>query len=628
MVKGKTSAFKSDVNLSTPCIYSYYLCAFNVSLHYFSDTNANACTAFRLNNITECENMGSPTCDPSSCYQTFSEMRCDESVSSNQFIDVICTSPCHGKAQSPKQRGFQCDSGEVILREQFCDGFLDCSDGSDELQAIQGFRCRGKKSGISCILPRFNLFDDVAHCSDGYDLCNNRQSYQCLTEPTIISRSQVCDGEANCFDGSDEFNEDEQKKGFACPSNDSYFICNDGQKLISIYQVCDGRFDCFDRSDECDYEVQLNQEAIELRCVDIDQCRSIFSSETDMIANTGLKVSFWVVAFVVVVGNFFVILYTLKNLQDSAISFMRKCQQLIVLNIAISDFLMAIYLLIISSNNIALSGNYNFETDKYWRYGLLCHIAGLFAAVSSESSCFLMVLLTAFRLRSISNPFISATTTSDARWKILIGLAWALSFILGFVPFVWFFLFTGAVSDDKVDEFDNYLSSLSRNDSVQVIENIPFYYSATSVCLPRFYSDKTSRTWLYTLLIITINFLCFVFIAIAYGFIYKKSSHRPIKNDQTDQQNNKLQKRIARIILSDCACWIPICIMSYLSLAGVYLSDLAYVITAGLLLPVNSALNPFLYSSLPDKILAKISTKMHIGRGQNQADIISDSGGS
>ena len=63
-----------------------------------------------------------------------------------------------------------------------------------------------------------------------------------------------------------------------------------------------------------------------------------------------------------------------------------------------------------------------------------------------------------------------------------------------------------------------------------------------------------------------------------------------------------MQKRIARIIFTDFACWIPICVMAYIRLSGIFLEPIVYQISAVLLLPINSALNPILYSSLEDKI--------------------------
>ena len=61
----------------------------------------------------------------------------------------------------------QCADGELILASQFCDFSVDCGDYSDEYNVI-GVKCNGARS--DCYLPQINLFDDAAHCKNGFDL--------------------------------------------------------------------------------------------------------------------------------------------------------------------------------------------------------------------------------------------------------------------------------------------------------------------------------------------------------------------------------------------------------------------------------------------------------------------------
>jgi len=162
-----------------------------------------------------------------------------------------------------------------------------------------------------------------------------------------------------------------------------------------------------------------------------------------------------------------------------------------------------------------------------------------------------------------------------------------------------------ALSNKTITKYGNeFISSASF-----VENNLPLavsvkyfgYYGGTSVCLPRFYVGLGESSWKYTIFLITINFVCFLCIAVSYFLIYKYSSEssKIVQSTKSKERMVKMQKKIARIIATDFCCWIPICIMAYVRL-GVVFDDLVYQISAVLLLPINSALNPFLYSSIPE----------------------------
>ena len=173
------------------------------------------------------------------------------------------------------------------------------------------------------------------------------------------------------------------------------------------------------------------------------------------------------------------------------------------------------------------------------------------------------------------------------------------------------------------------------------------YYSEDSVCMPKlFVNPKFDLFWKYTTSIISFNFVAFIYIAVTYAVLYlkSKSSSKKTKPSQsckltksntgtqnlkhsTNQTtvcsvkrsssyrncqkaygpkelkkgskiNHEIQRRIALLIATDCICWVPICVMGFFSVAGYFIPDTAYAITAVVLLPINSALNPLLYSRI------------------------------
>ena len=375
--------------------------------------------------------------------------------------------------------------------------------------------------------------------------------------------------------------------------------------------------DCDDHSDEND-------------CAD----PSVFSSSTEMIKEPVIKAAFWIIGFAVILGNFYVIVTSISILKKKKTLQGVGFQQVIILNISIADFIMGVYLLTIAAYSESFSGRYG-EVDHEWRSSIKCSIIGSLVVISSQASCFLMVVLTAFRLQNVIYA-IKSLNSSLRRWIICVVTAWILSFIIGIVPiissyFTHSFSFSstfhnGNLDSSQLTEFACRVAALSNqtikynwnefqsvkefveNDLPQNISVEMFgYYGQTSICLPRFYVASGASSWEFTIFIITVNFLSFVFIAVGYIWIVQHSSKssanvRKVQNNRSNAQAARMQQRIARIIVTDFCSWIPICFMAYVRL-GVKFSDIAYQISAVLLLPINSALNPFLFTSLPDKLI-------------------------
>ena len=720
---------------------------------------------YRFNNVSECNDLGFPLCDNSTCFES--------NLSSFRFL--ICTSFCpFDLAYCQSNATFRCADNNLIFLDHFCDGTIDCIDGSDEIRNGPGFKCN------ECVLPQINLQDNSAQCLDGLDLCQgNNSCVECQDKSLVISYKQICDGVSDCDDMSDEC-----VLGECSAKNQSCFLCLDNRKFVSTRQVCDGISDCFDESDEClcdenihakecatlhseqfscfEHELlnifhsslkifarsaQSNNNTITCQtkygsteanfcdgkpeCKDFsdeclcsyppsfcyDPCRFFFnlgdrycdgvedqawkfikndscpqgfdekwcpkrfkcnstdgkvsvdiskvcdgkldcndasdessctnqqdenrfSSETEMIDNAALRYAFWLMGALVLLGNAFVIVRTILYLKKKKVLDVAGFQYVIILNISIADFIMGAYLLTIAAYSAKFSGIYGL-IDLEWKSSSKCSIIGSLAVISSEASCFLMMVLTAFRLWNIYHP-IKSLASPLRPWIVCVFFSWALSLAIGLTPILQVFsqYFVHSVSFSSRFHQTKTINSASmgvficryaafsnitipnygnvQDTIVMFLNNLPDsapvymygYYGENSVCMPRFYVTYGDQSWEYTVSIITLNFLCFLFIAACYIFIVKHSFNSSAKlgNKRRPEQSKKMQKRVARIIATDFCCWIPICIMAYVRL-GVKFSTVAYEISAVLLLPINSLLNPFLFSPLPDKLLDWFYTK-------------------
>ena len=679
---------------------------------------------YKLNNILECDKIGFPECDNSTCY-TFNYSFSDTKKHATTTF-LSCTSFCSDLQFCRKKSTFQCSDDSFIFLDHFCDGVVDCVDGSDEIVNKPGFKCN------KCVLPQNNLYDDLEQCTDNSDLCffaNKKSCFQCLDKRLWISSKQVCDGVFDCYDLSDEclcdvyfdvelcasrfklnnlacfdneflatshsflkiettnsltrivacqakygsvqaipcddrpeckdfkdececnnppqfcddschsffpmgdrycdgvedpawkyLNQTLCPKGFdekECPKR---FKCNaTGNISIDVLQVCDGKPDCSNGSDETNCTKEEN--------------KAIFSGDTEMIAIPALKYMFWFIGFIVLLGNVYVMINTTTFLAKQKTFSFLEFQHFTILNISIADFIMGVYMITIAAFSVKYSKIYG-SVDREWRSSLRCSVIGSLCILSSEASCLFMVILTAYRLMNVRNP-TAALTSSLRPWKLCVVAAWMLSFFFSIAPmlpttssyFVYSISFSSRfhqngsigvaelkqfmcryaiLSNTTIKDYGNELESIEMFLKTHLPDSLPItrfgLYGGSGVCMFRFYVSLGDPCWEYIFILITFNMLCFVFIAVGNLEIYRRStkSSANVRSNRSEQQVARMQKRIALIIATDFCCWIPICFMAYMSLGGYNLStDTVFAVTLSFLLQINSALNPFLFSSLP-----------------------------
>ena len=559
---------------------------------------------------------------------------------------------------------FQCfDRRLLISSKQICDGVFDCYDWSDECLCEINFNkdlCNIRFSSF----PLNSFTNKVDHIYNLSSLLNNKRiiyvehdntksTKTCQTRLDNHWVAALCDGRPECSDLSDEcdcpnppefcnytchkdynigdrycdgiednffniINNSICPKGYEelnCPKR---FSCKARNKVsIDIDQKCNGKIDCDDNSDEryCN-----------------NNHKRLFSSESEMIANPVLKICFWIMAILVICGNLYVIISTIRHLKTVNLLKSIKYQHLIIFNISIADFIMGIYLLIIAFYSVYYSGYYG-KFDFEWRSSLRCSIVGSLAVLSSQASCFSMVFLTSHRLYTICKPF---SIISSFIHKFVFALIWLISFVIAVLPippqlsdyFVHSAEFTNRFTHSSIQnkqfitkfacrlaELNNISTESNDWDSIKTFLKDKFpeyspgvefgYYGQTSVCMPRFYAVQGENGWEYSLGIILNVFFCFVLISVGYILIYIHftENDNEIGSNQRNIENKRMQRRISKIIITDFLCWIPICIMAFVKLSGIYVDDVAYIVSAGLLLPINSVLNPLLYSSLFEKVV-------------------------
>ena len=315
-----------------------------------------------------------------------------------------------------------------------------------------------------------------------------------------------------------------------------------------------------------------------------------FASCETMFRNRAPRKCIWVIGIMSLVGAVFVIVWRLVFREKKK---KNMIQSIMLMHLAGSDGLMGIYLIIVGVKDAIWSGQYYLH-DYKWRSSLSCQITGAIAVLSSEVSVMLISLLSADRVKNIVFPYRGRALTYKVT-HILCFTIWIIGSIIAFLPTV------------GID----YFGSPQRGHH---------FYGRSVVCLPLQLSPDKPAGWEYSVaMFVGLNFAFVFFVIVAYLMIFFKSfaSSRRLARQGTEREkkarsraaNKKretaLAKRVFFIILTDCLCWLPIVVIGMRSLLEKSFTvpgDLTVWI-AVFVLPVNSAINPILYTLSTSQVL-------------------------
>ena len=255
-------------------------------------------------------------------------------------------------------------------------------------------------------------------------------------------------------------------------------------------------------------------------------------------------------------------------------------------------------MLIIAYQNIIWQGEY-FKHDNSWRRSKLCILAGVVSTLSSEVSVLTLTVITIDRLISIVFPF---------RFR-------RMSFKIAVVSMIIVWLFGMLIS----------LTPLLRNDYFHDFDRDVHFYGRSALCLPFHLSTEKIPGWEYSVSIfLGLNGVSFIFIAVAYILMYRTitKTSNAVRSTRMNQHYT-IAIRMILIILTDLLCWFPVIIISILSLTGHFddPNGSAYAWIAVFVVPINSAINPLIYTFSTPLVTGKFCKKTahvqcpHHGKG-------------
>ena len=312
----------------------------------------------------------------------------------------------------------------------------------------------------------------------------------------------------------------------------------------------------------------------------LSQDQDGFSSCDELLKNRVLKIAIWVLGVMAFAGNLVVILWRMVA-KDS-----NRVNSFLLTNLAVADFLMGVYMLIIAYKDNSWQGVY-FKHDISWRTSDLCVFAGVVSTLSSEVSVFTLTVVTLDRMICLVFPF-RFRRISIKKAVVIMIFVWLLGSVIALAP-----LF-----------YKSYFYDFKRN---------VHFFGRSAVCLPLQLSSDRPSGWEYSVSIfIVLNGLSFLFILVCYLVMYRTITKTASAVRSTRMnQDSTIAKRMMFIILTDFFCWYPVIIVSILSLTGSLYDPKkeVYVWIAVFVLPINSSINPLLYTFSTPFVRKKLATR-------------------
>nr|KAG5693628.1 hypothetical protein BaRGS_014648 [Batillaria attramentaria] len=150
------------------------------------------------------------------------------------------------------------------------------------------------------------------------------------------------------------------------------------------------------------------------------------------------------------------------------------------------------------------------------------------------------------------------------------------------------------------------------------------FYSQTGICLPLPITRRQYPGQQYAFgIFIVLNFLLFLLIGAGQLLVYRAiQSSSMTSRTERRQQDMTIARRLFLVVFSDFCCWFPVGLLGMLAARGTPIPGEITVGAAIFVLPVNSALNPFLYTlkamldrrrkKQTEKLIKKVLARLYV----------------
>ncbi|XP_067206385.1 relaxin receptor 1 isoform X3 [Linepithema humile] len=304
----------------------------------------------------------------------------------------------------------------------------------------------------------------------------------------------------------------------------------------------------------------------------VQKCRPAsdgVSSMSHLLGKPLLRAAVWSISCVTCLGNSLV-LWERFVVKDE-----NRVLSIIIRNLAVSDMLMGIYLFIIAIEDARFRDNYKQEAST-WMSSWFCTLLGALAMTSSEVSVLILSFMSVERFILIAAPLKrhQAMTSQAARSSMIV--IWIVGFILALVPVIHW-------------------------------RNSTRFYGVNGMCFPLHIDDPYLIGWEYSAFIfLGLNLLGLMIIAYVYTAMFA-SIWRTRHATPLSIGDSEFAFRFFLIVLTDAACWAPIIALKILAMMKYPVPPDLHAWIVIFILPVNSAINPLLYTFTTPKFREKFN---------------------
>ncbi|EDV20289.1 uncharacterized protein TRIADDRAFT_32194, partial [Trichoplax adhaerens] len=284
------------------------------------------------------------------------------------------------------------------------------------------------------------------------------------------------------------------------------------------------------------------------------------STCSNILSHDVLRIFVWIIGSLSIVGNIISIVWHVKSFVKN-----NMVVQTLLINLSFADLIMGIYLITIAVTDIYYFGIYA-QYLETWLHSVICVMASFLVAISSLMSTFILFLITLDRYLFLVYPFENYRLSYKLITLVLIVL-WTVSATFTALPLVY---------------------SYNQPASYRL-------YGTNSACLPGNTDNIYYLSWLLTYCGTTL--LTWIFIAIMYIIIlvYLTKSRKQAKREISKFEKIVRAKMIT-IVITDLICWMPLYVVLIQATIEQELDTHVLPFIAVLSLPLNSCINPIIYT--------------------------------